>query len=75
MVLPLKPNGTPSAYHRWESFTPYRNSDGTWHILCVSGDGGFIIADKIEGDDEAEWIARALTAAMQRDRAGAAGAK
>ena len=49
---------------RYEGFHVYNNKDGTFHILVVAGDGGYVLADKIQDKNEAEWIAALLNAAI-----------
>lgn len=49
---------------RYESFLVHENSNGTFHILVVAGDGGYIFADNINGKGEADWMAALLNAAI-----------
>ena len=54
-------------YHRYEGFQAYQNDDGvTWHILVVAGEGGFIIADQIPSQEDAEWIVKTLNDAIHQ---------
>ena len=55
----FKPN------RRYESFAVYENLDGhSFHIIAVSGGGGFIFADGFKSREDAEWTAGLLNAAI-----------
>lgn len=49
---------------KYESFTVYENPNGTFHILVVAGNGGYIFADNINDKGEADWVAALLNAAI-----------
>jgi hypothetical protein len=49
---------------RFEGFYVYNNPDGTFHILVVAGNGGYIFADNLQDKDDAEWTAALLNAAI-----------
>lgn len=49
---------------RYEGFHVYSNKDGTFHILVIAGDGGYVFADNINDKNEAEWAAGLLNAAI-----------
>lgn len=51
-------------YRRWEQFSMYGNKDGTFHVLVVSGDGGYIFADRFNSAEEAEWAAALFNPAI-----------
>lgn len=53
---------------RWEGFSAYANGDGTFHVLVVSGDGGYIFADRFNDKAAAEWTAEVLNAALKARR-------
>ena len=48
----------------YERFSVYSNPDGTFHIIVVSGDGGYIFADKFNSIEEAKWTCGLLNAAI-----------
>ena len=58
---PAKPYAPSS---RYESFTVYNNPDGTFHIVVVAGDGGYIFADGFISNEAAQWTAGLLNAAI-----------
>ena len=74
-LVPLQRFEHPKPYYRYESFHAYGNGDAgdgydeTWHILVVCDSSGFIIADKIGEQEDTEWIAKVLTAALQQAHA------
>jgi hypothetical protein len=45
---------------RYEGFFVYDNPDGTYHILVIAGGGRYILADKFNCREEAEWCASLL---------------
>ena len=48
---------------RIEQFLPYANPDGTWHVLAVDANGGFIFADALQAE-HAIWTSELLNAAQ-----------
>ena len=55
---------------RWESFDVFKNPDGTFHVNVVSGDGGYIFADRFNSEVDAKWAAALFNAANGRDLLG-----
>ena len=50
----------------WEGFHVYGNPDGSFHILVVDGNGGYIFVECIQSREEADWVAAALNTALAR---------
>jgi hypothetical protein len=46
------------------SFLVYSNGNGTFHILAVDENGGYIFADGFNSRDEADWAAGLFNAAI-----------
>ena len=59
---PKRDRGVP--HGRWETFTVHGNDDGTFKITVVSGDGGYIFADRFNSVEEAEWACGLFNAAI-----------
>jgi hypothetical protein len=56
--LPYRPSP------RFERFDVFGNHDGTFHINVVAGDGGYAFADGFNSNEDAEWTAGLLNAAI-----------
>jgi hypothetical protein len=41
----------------WENFDVFNNPDGTFHVNVISGDGGYIFADRFNSELDAQWAA------------------
>jgi hypothetical protein len=52
---------------RWKSFEVSNNPDGTFSVNVVSGDGGYIFADRFNSEVAAKWAAALFNAAIGRD--------
>lgn len=50
--------------YRWERFGVYGNGDGKFYVSVVSGDGGYVFADRFNSEEEAEWAAALFNAAI-----------
>ena len=57
---------------RWVSFHASENSDGTYHVLVIAADGGYIFADRFNSEEEAKWACALFNAAIGYGSAGAA---
>jgi hypothetical protein len=55
---------------RWESFDVFNNPDGTFRVNVVSGDGGYIFADRFNSEVDAKWAAALFNAAIGRHSRG-----
>lgn len=51
---------------RYERFDVYGNRDGTFYINVVAGEGDYAFADRFNSEEEAEWTAGLLNAAIGR---------
>jgi hypothetical protein len=60
-------------YYRWQAFYVYENSDGIFHVLVVDDNGGYVFADRINSEGEAQWMAGVLNAALAAAKAKQAG--